>query len=130
MKVFAKVFLFINGVVLVLLGLRGISDPAAHLAMLDMQLPTATALAEARAMYGGSSITLGLLIAWGVVSQRWLKPALLITGVFMGGLASGRLVGAMLDGPASTITLQFLGLEVAVCLLALWLRRQVKDDTF
>lgn len=130
MSTFAKVFLALNALGFLALGAHGIWDPVGHLAVVDMQLGSATGMAEARAMYGGAHLSLGLLFLYGAVVRAWLKPALLVLAVFLGGLAVGRLLGAMLDGPATTQTLQFLGIEVAVTLLALWLRRRVKDDTF
>lgn len=130
MSTFAKIFLALNGLVFVLLGARGLWDPVAHLALVEFQLATPTALAEARAMYGGAHLTLGLYFLVGALSRPQLKPALLVLALFLGGLAIGRLLGAMIDGPASTLTLQFLAIEVGGTALALWLRRRVKDDTF
>lgn len=130
MTTFAKVFLVINGLVFLALGARGIWDPVAHLALVEFQLNTPTAMAEARAMYGGASITMGLLFLTGAFSRAWLKPSLMVVAVFLGGLAIGRLAGVMADGANAPIILQFLGIEVLGTVLALWLRRRVKDDTF
>jgi hypothetical protein len=130
MSTFAKIFLAINGLVFLILGVRGIWDPVAHLALVEIVPSTPAAMAEARAMYGGASISLGLLFMYGAAVRSWLKPGLLVLAVFAGGLAAGRMLGAMLDGPASALTLQFLALEVGVTVVALWLRRRVKDDTF
>lgn len=130
MRNFARIFLAINALAFIALGARGIWDPVAHLALVEYQLPTPTALAEARAMYGGAHLTLGLLFFAGVFSRAWLKPALLVLAVLVGGLALGRMTGVVVDGASSAIILQFLAIETADCVLALWLRRRVKDDTF
>jgi hypothetical protein len=130
MTTFAKIFLALNALVFIGLGLRGIWDPVAHLAIVEFQPLTATALAEARAMYGGAHIALGLLFLYGAIQRSWLKSALLVLALFVGGLAAGRLAGVMADGANTPIILQFLGIEVVVTALALWLRRAVKDDTF
>jgi len=130
MTTFAKLFLALNGLVFLVLGARGIWDPAAHLALVEIQLSTPTALAEARAMYGGAHLTLGLFFMAGAVSRSRLKPALLLLALFLGGLAAGRFVGALFDGPASALTMQFLAIEAGATVLAVWLRRRVKDDTF
>jgi hypothetical protein len=114
MTTFAKIFLALNALVFIGLGLRGIWDP----------------VAEARAMYGGAHIALGLLFLYGAIQRSWLKSALLVLALFVGGLAAGRLAGVMADGANTPIILQFLGIEVVVTALALWLRRAVKDDTF
>lgn len=130
MNLFAKTVLFLNGLLFLVLGLRGVWDPVAHLALVEFQLNTPTALAEARAMYGGAHITLGLLFLVAAFQRAWLKPGLTVLAVFIGGLAAGRLAGVMADGANTPVILQFLGIEVVDLVLALWLRKRVKDDSF
>lgn len=80
---------------------------------------TPTGTTEIRAMYGGLQMAIGALSA-----TAWWKPRLasgvLLTLVFVsGGLASTRLLGALMDGELTSYTLGGLGFEVTLCALAL-----------
>ena len=79
--------------------------------------PTGTT--ELRAMYGGVQMAIGALALAAVFKPR-LASGTLLTLVFVtGGLASTRLVGALIDDGFSGYTGGALGFEIVLCVLAL-----------
>lgn len=83
---------------------------------------TATGTTELRAMYGGVQIAIGALALAAYIKPRLASGVLLALVFLTGGLASTRVMGALMDGGWSSYTAGGLGFEtvsVVLCLLAL-----------
>lgn len=98
--------------------------PQALLQTFGIDLSTAAMLTEIRAFYGGVElgIALAMLVLW---HQGNSSAALLIGGLPLAGSASGRLLGMMADGFASThLTLaMFELLGCAACMSAYYYKK-------
>ena len=81
---------------------------------------TPTATTEIRAMYGGLQIAIGALAIASLARPRLIAGTLLTLVFLTGGLASARLIGALLDDAWTSYTFGGLGFEVVSCGLALW----------
>ncbi len=93
----AKIFLGLNALVFVGYGLVCLASPAVVADQTGMQLATGVARTEVRAMYGGLQTAVGLLALAGAMRPA-LQPTVLLTFVFLFfGLASGRIVGILVD---------------------------------
>jgi hypothetical protein len=93
----AKVFLGANALLFIGYGLVCLSSPSVVADQTGMQLTTGVASAEVRAMYGGLQTSVGLLALLGL-TRPGLQPAALLALVFVFfGLASGRMLGILVD---------------------------------
>jgi len=93
----AKIFLGLLAVLFIGYGLVCLASPSVLADSTGMVLATGTATAEVRAMYGGLQTAVGLLALFAFVRERLRAPVLLVLGVILFGLASGRLVGIAID---------------------------------
>lgn len=87
--------------------------------------PTApSALIDMRATYGG--ITIGTALFFGLCAARpnWQHPGLVASALMMGGLATARVLGIVVDGEPNGFMLGFLALEVLAAVLSLAALRQ------
>lgn len=82
---------------------------------------TATGNTELRAMYGGLQIAIGTLVGLAVFRPGLVQPALVMTAFLTTGLASTRLIGALIDGGFSAYTYGGLGFEIVSACVAWWL---------
>jgi len=80
-----------------------------------------TGSAELRAMYGGLQIAIGVFVGLGAFRPALQRPALLMTAFLTTGLATARLLGALVDGGFSAYTWGGLGFEIVSATLAWWL---------
>lgn len=92
-----KIFLGANAALFIVYGLMCLASPEIVAEQTGMQLTTGVASAEVRAMYGGLQTAVGLLALLGFM-RAGLQPAVLLALVFVFfGLASGRVIGIVLD---------------------------------
>jgi hypothetical protein len=68
--------------------------------LIGITLRDNTARADFRAMYGGLSLGVGVVLALGLTKPRWREPALLLGVTTAAGLALGRLLTLATHGPA------------------------------
>jgi hypothetical protein len=90
----------------------------------------ATAAVEARAMYGGLQIGLGLLWINAAVNQRMTAYGLVAMIFVLGGLALGRALGMSLDmvDPYNTWALAYESVSAVLAGVALWLERKASSS--
>jgi hypothetical protein len=94
--------------------------PAQLAALTDIQLPTATAIADLRATYGGLSFAIALLLLRGLLSTKWEAPALLLATAGAAGLGFGRIV-TIVTGQPGMIIYAILATEVVAAAAGAWL---------
>jgi len=114
---FRRAFLGIVGLVFVAFGAWAFVDPVAVAGLTEVSLPTPTALADGRAVYGG--LTLGL----GVFFVLCTRPALVPGGLWavvltVGGAFLGRLTGVAIDGAGSSAAIGTLASELTIAAVA------------
>jgi len=93
------VYLIVNGLLFLLVGLRALFDPLGAVAVpYSLQADHVDARNYLRAGAGGMTVTAGaVMLAAPFVAPLGL-PALLLAVVILGGLVAGRLVSLVLDG--------------------------------
>ena len=92
---------------------------------------TATGTTELRAMYGGLQAAIGIWAGWAAWKPAAARGALTALLVLPAGLASTRLVGALVAADTSAYTLGALVFETVLASTAAWLlvrAPQVEDD--
>jgi hypothetical protein len=108
--------LFICGVVLLVIGWHGLTDPAALMAPLDIPLVGATAHSEIRAAYGGMHVGMGLFLLVSALSPALHDVGLWVNLCFMGGLVAGRLASVVVDGVPVGFALSLLAAEATAAI--------------
>ncbi|NKF22836.1 DUF4345 family protein [Solimonas sp. C16B3] len=77
-----------------------------------------------RATYGGLSVAVGALL-WALAAHPSSRRAgLLGVLLLLLGMAGGRAVGLICDGPANAVMIAYLLLELSGAALAAWLLRR------
>ncbi len=69
-----------------------------------------------------------VLWLWGAFSASMETPALVACAVFMLGLAAGRLLSFLVDGPPHWLLIVYAGLEIVLGLLAIALLRGTHSE--
>ena len=113
-----RVVLWFSAVLFLPFGLWGLVDPVQVTGLTQVQLPTPTALADGRAMYGGMVLGLGLVFAFCASRPSMLRAGLWALLLTIGCVFLGRLAGVLIDGASGTPTLPTLALEFALSALA------------
>lgn len=114
----SRAFLAFNAMIFIGLGVRGLLEPAAHMAGFGLLNAGPMLLAEIRANYGGMHIGMGLMFLIGAWLPRWRPAAMLALLLFCGGLVLGRLVSWGQEGTPSNFVMQLLVVEVVASLIA------------
>ena len=115
----SKAALILNGLIMTMICIRALFGPESFLGEYGVELPTATALAEARSIHGGAFGALAILVWLGVFRSDFRITALRAAGFVMLGLAFGRLVGVVIDGATDSGTLTAMIAEAVLGGLAL-----------
>ena len=115
---FERAVLGIVGVLFIPLGLWAFVNPVAVAAMTEVSLPTPTALADARAVYGGLTLGLGIYFVVCALRPEHVRSGLWALLLTIGGAFLGRLAGVAADGAGNPETLRTLGLELGIAALA------------
>jgi Domain of unknown function (DUF4345) len=115
---FARAVLGIAAVVFIPFGVWAFLDPVAIAGLTQVQLPTATALADGRAVYGGLTLGLGVFFALCAAHPAFVRPGLWALLLTVGGAFLGRLAGVIADGAGTTETYRTLIAEFTVAALA------------
>ena len=116
-----KIFLGVNAAVFIGYGLVCLVSPEVVASQTGMQLATGVASTEVRAMYGGLQTAVGLLALLGML-RYGLQPAVLLALVFVFfGLASGRLLGIVVESNPGSYNFAAAGFEALFGVLAVTL---------
>ena len=120
-----KIFLFVTGVIFLIVGLRALIDPV-H-AIGDLYGLTASGingLSQLRASAGGVTVLCGAYMVASCFRPAWTYAALAVTTLILGGLVFGRIVGVVADGlPGTTIYVSFALELFGFVQAAFWLRQ-------
>jgi uncharacterized protein YjeT (DUF2065 family) len=126
---FGKTLCLLNAVIFFVYGIFYMLVPAAMSTYVSESIPTtSSALIDMRAIYGGMSIAIGIVLAILSLKKETLRTAIMILMIFMITMASGRLLGVIFDTGANSKMYYYLISEVLIALVCgVWLKR-VKDD--
>ena len=107
----AKALLFLGALVLAVVGIGFLAVPVQWAAIVDIQLPTATARTDLRATYGGFDLAVGIYL-W-LCSRRddWVMPGLAALGIVAAGFGGGRVLGMLVEGAAAPSMIGFAVIE-------------------
>lgn len=89
---------------------------------------TPTALTEVRAMYGGLQAAIGALALYALFKPQQAQGTLTALAFIFTGLASVRIIGALLDGEVGGYTGMALVFEI-FCSVCAWLLLSQKSPT-
>ena len=119
----------INAVIFMVYGLFFIFAPAeTALYVTDLKPSNPSTLVDMRAMNGGMSIAIGIVLAVMSLNKKTLPSAVFILLIFMMAMALGRLIGLILDGDVNDKMYYYLISEVIIAIICgIWLKI-VKDD--
>ena len=114
-----RLALAVAGSMLLVVGLRGLFTPRVLLAEVGIPLLGTPALSEIRSSFGGKDLGMALLFLLAVVLPGLRSAALVAVVAYMGGLAMGRVVSAILDGVPDALIATLFAAEAVAATLAL-----------
>ncbi len=115
----AQYYVAIAGIVAIAGGAAYLLFPVSMAALTELELPSASAVIDIRASYGGQLIGLGVF-ALAVSRRRELVVfGLLFVAAGLGGTGLGRLAGAIIEGTLPALMVPLLLFELGVPALAL-----------
>lgn len=117
-----RIFLFVLAVAWTPYGFYCLFFPEALSAFAGLEASSATALTELRAMYGGVQIAVGLSALLGFFRAVYVDKVLFTQLVVVSGLATARLLAALVAGDWSGYTVGALIFEwttVLLCVMAM-----------
>ena len=115
----AQYYIAINGIIAITGGAAFLLFPIPMAALAELELPSASAVIDVRASYGGQLIGLGVF-ALAVSRRRELVVVgLLFIAAGLGGTGLGRLAGAIIEGTLPALMIPLLLFELGVPTFAL-----------
>jgi hypothetical protein len=120
----ARAFLIINALLWVGYGAYLLLAPEALADLAGVTASNATGSVELRTMYGGLQTALGVLALLGALSGGWRMTALAAFIFVYGGMAIGRLIGALIDQEFSAYVIAALIFDSLFAVFAVALRRR------
>lgn len=122
----ARGFLFVTGVIFILIGAVAVIAPQSLVAGFALQLTTGDAAIAVRSGTGGIMGGLGVFWVWASLKPKRYGPAVVCAACVIGGSFLMRGLGVGLAGGAGAPHLVSLGLESLGFANALWLLRQMR----
>ena len=123
-----KIFLGLNALVFIGYGLACLASPALVADLTGMELATGVASVEVRAMYGGLQTAVGLLALLGAW-RPGMQAAVLLALVFLFfGLASGRILGIVVDPDPGVYNFGAVAFEATFGVVAMVLLSRSASD--
>lgn len=116
-------FLYITGLIFVLIGAYGLYDPAGAMLPIGLRLDTLASLNQMRGSAGGVPLVLGGLMLWACRRDDLERAALAGVVVVLGGLELGRWVSIVVDGVPPGIIWFYMALETLGLVQAAFLLR-------
>lgn len=101
------------------MGLVALLRPERVLAFFGTQALTRDGRNEVRAVYGGFGLAIAALLGASFLQPELRGGILLTVAVALLGMAGGRLVSTVVDGPPGLFPWLFLGVEIALAALLL-----------
>ncbi|WP_198344566.1 DUF4345 family protein [Mycobacterium dioxanotrophicus] len=84
------------------MGLYALAAPALLLRPFGLVPGEATARAEVRAVYGGFGLAMAAILGYAAVTPGQLRTGIIITvAAALAGMALGRIISGLIDGPTS-----------------------------
>lgn len=109
------------GVFFLGMGLYALTAPATMLRPFDYILKTSASRAEVRGVYGGFGLAMAAVLGYAVGAADGVRTGILLTvGAALAGMAFGRTVSALFDGPTSFYPNWFYAIVEAVAAAALF----------
>ena len=107
------------------MGVYALAVPAGILGYLGVRVEGADARSEMRAVYGGFGLAVAAVLVAAATGEGGVREGILVAvGAALGGMAVGRLLSALADGPASLWPIwAFVGIEAVgagLLLAAAW----------
>jgi len=118
----ARISLYIGAIVFLGLGLMSLIAPRNLTRLVEITMPTAVAIMEIRAVYGGFFFGTGLFLWLFARRDSWLQPGLVALASIFGGFVLGRVIGIVIGGAPNLLiggllAGEIIGLVVALILL-------------
>ena len=114
----ARIVLWIAGGFWILFGIGGLLAPGEIVGGLGITLGSADALADARAMYGGAQIGIGLFFVHCARAEATWRTGLIALALISAGFMIARSFGIAYDGARAGITFFALATEITALALA------------
>jgi hypothetical protein len=115
---FGRAVLAVVAIIFIPFGVWALWDPGAVAGLTQVQLPTPTAIADGRAVYGGLTLGLGVFFALCAMRPELVQPGLWAVLLTVAGPFLGRLAGVIADGAGTAETYRTLVWEFAIAALA------------
>ncbi len=125
-NVFGVVVLVLAALGFAVFGVQWLIGPSAMAGPLGIVLTNGDATSDARAVYGGMELGLGLFLGISALSPARRNQGLLAATLVMGGLGSARLFGILVAHGVSGATMQLLTTDLfgtALCAAAFFVTR-------
>jgi hypothetical protein len=114
---FPRGVLLVNALIFAAVGVWGFAAPAHMLSLVEVEIPTQTAVADARAQYGGFSLGTGVFLLVCVVRKEWTAAGLAAGTFTLALFALARGLSAAVDGPVKPLIFALMGSEAAGAVL-------------
>jgi hypothetical protein len=115
---YSRIILALIGALYVFFGVWALASPADITGMTEVQLTTPTAITDGRAVYGGLTLGLGLVLVAGgakLLDVRTCVTVLFLTLLFP---VAGRIIGIAVDAGGTDATFRMMRGEVLFLLLS------------
>lgn len=116
MSTAARSYLALAAVAFAFLGANALLAPDAAARSLGFHLESVSALNEIRATYGGLQLAIAAVAAGGALRAAGRTAALAAVAAICGGMAFGRLVSLLADGPPHPATYLWWSIETLAAL--------------
>jgi hypothetical protein len=113
-----RIFLGLSALIWLPYGIYCFLQPASLAEAAGVVFTSPTGATELRAMYGGLQALIGAVALAGLLRPARAPFALLFLLLLTAGLASGRMLGVLLDGARTTYTVFALGVELGTVSVA------------
>ena len=113
-----RIVLWVMGLLWIVFGGVGLIAPVMILGSVGLDIGSADAYAEARAMYGGAQIGIGLLFVHCARAESRQRTGLIALALIAAGFGLARSFGIVVDGARGSVTLIALTTEVVAVALA------------
>ncbi len=120
----ARGILIIGSLIFLGIGAWCLIAPRSALQGIGIQLLTADAAADARALYGGLDLAIGIFLAWCALQRERLLYGTVCMTLSLAGLTLGRAFGLFIEWPhinLSYILLAFEAAGAAAGAIGIWL---------